>query len=325
MGVCFIERRGLMIRFICKRLLGAIPSIFGLSIITFLLIQLIPGNPVLTYLRVSNIQASEETVQAMRVEMGLDQPLVMQYVQWLANVLQFDFGTSFISKRSVLDEMMLHFIPTLQLTAVAFLLIIVCSIPLGIISALRRGKWFDRMTQLFAFSSVSLPTFWLGFLLIYFFSVQLDLLPVLGKESAAHFVLPATTLALGYIGTYLRLIRASTIEVLSEPFVLYAQARGLKERTIVWRHIFKKAASPTLTGLGMSFGNMLGGAVIVENIFAWPGMGQLLVESIVNQDYPMIQGCVLLLGIVFVLINLVVDILCGWLDPRIRLAGERIK
>ncbi|PIC63463.1 nickel ABC transporter permease subunit NikB [Sporosarcina sp. P13] len=314
-----------MIRFIYKRLLGAIPSIFGLSIITFLLIQLIPGNPVLTYLRVSNIQASEEVVQALRVKMGLDQPLIMQYVQWLANVLQFDFGTSFISKRPVVDEMVLHFLPTLQLTTVAFLLIIVCSIPLGVTSALHRGKWFDKLTQLFAFSSVSLPTFWLGFLLMYFFSVQFDLLPVLGKGSVVHFVLPATTLAIGYIGTYLRLIRASTIEVLEEPFILYAQARGLKERTIVWRHILKKAASPTLTGLGMSFGNMLGGTIIVENIFAWPGMGQLLVESIVNQDYPMIQACVLLLGIVFFLTNLLVDILCGWLDPRIRLADDRIK
>ncbi|WP_134703100.1 nickel ABC transporter permease [Ammoniphilus sp. YIM 78166] len=312
-----------MILFICKRLLGAIPSIFGLSIITFLLVQLIPGNPVLTYLRVSNIQASEETVQAIRIEMGLDQPLVTQYIQWLTNILQFDFGTSFISKRSVLDEIMLHFIPTMQLTSVAFILIIVSSIPLGVTSALHKGKWFDRLTQLFAFSSVSLPTFWLGFLLMYLFSVQLNLLPVLGKGSVAHFVLPATTLALGYIGTYLRLIRAGTIEVLKEPFVLYAQARGLKERTIVWRHILKKAASPTLTGLGMSFGNMLGGTFIVENIFAWPGMGKLLVESIVNQDYPMIQACVLLLGMAFVLINLIVDIFCGLLDPRIRLAGDR--
>ncbi|MED3690616.1 ABC transporter permease subunit [Peribacillus butanolivorans] len=308
--------------FIFKRLTSLIPILLGISLITFILLHLIPGDPAVAYLRASHIPPTDETVAALRVELGLNKPLYVQYFEWLGKVLQLDLGMSYVSNNSVWEEIVVHFFPTVQLTFASLIFIVVISLPLGMISAIYKGKFVDQFSRILAFVSVSMPTFWLGFLLIYFLSVKLDLFPVLGRGTLAHLVLPSLTLAFAYIGTYMRLLRASMLGNLNEPFVVYARARGLRQRLIVIRHVLKKSLLPVITGLGMSFGNMLSGAVIVETIFAWPGMGQLFVTSILNQDYPMIQGCVLFMGVIFVVCNLLVDLTYSFLDPRIRWGGE---
>lgn len=309
--------------FIFKRLTSLIPILLGISLITFILLHLIPGDPAVAYLRASHIPPTDETVAALRVELGLNKPLYVQYFEWLGKVLQLDLGMSYVSNNSVWEEILVHFFPTVQLTFASLIFIVVISLPLGMISAIYKGKLVDQFSRILAFVSVSMPTFWLGFLLIYFLSVKLDLFPVLGRGTLAHLVLPSLTLAFAYIGTYMRLLRASMLGNLNEPFVVYARARGLRQRLIVIRHVLKKSLLPVITGLGMSFGNMLSGAVIVETIFAWPGMGQLFVTSILNQDYPMIQGCVLFMGVIFVVCNLLVDLTYSFLDPRIRWEGEK--
>lgn len=309
--------------FIFKRLTSLIPILLGISLITFILLHLIPGDPAVAYLRASHIPPTDETVAALRVELGLNKPLYAQYFEWLGKVLQLDLGMSYVSNNSVWEEIVVHFFPTVQLTFASLIFIVVISLPLGMISAIYKGKFVDQFSRILAFVSVSMPTFWLGFLLIYFLSVKLDLFPVLGRGTLAHLVLPSLTLAFAYIGTYMRLLRASMLGNLNEPFVVYARARGLRQRLIVIRHVLKKSLLPVITGLGMSFGNMLSGAVIVETIFAWPGMGQLFVTSILNQDYPMIQGCVLFMGVIFVVCNLLVDLTYSFLDPRIRWEGEK--
>ncbi|ETT80953.1 nickel ABC transporter permease [Viridibacillus sp. FSL R5-0477] len=305
--------------FIVKRLSSLIPILLGISIITFILLHLIPGDPAVAYLRLSNIPPTDVAVTDLRLELGLDNPLYIQYFDWLVKVIQLDLGISYLSKNAVSDEILLHLVPTIQLTVTALFFIVVISLPIGVLSAIYKGKWIDQFSRIIAFVSVSMPTFWFGFLLIYFLSVKLDFFPVLGRGTLAHLVLPSLTLAFGYIGTYIRLLRASMLENLNEPFVVYARARGLRQRQIISRHVLKKSILPVVTALGMSFGNMLGGAVIVETIFAWPGMGQLFVSSILNQDYPMIQGCVLFMSVIFVFCNLLVDVTYSFLDPRIRL------
>ncbi|MDM5223319.1 ABC transporter permease subunit [Peribacillus sp. NJ11] len=309
--------------FIFKRLTSLIPILFGVSLITFILLHLIPGDPAVAYLRASHIPPTNETVAALRVELGLNKPLYVQYFGWLGKVLQLDLGMSYVSNNSVWEEIVIHFFPTVQLTFASLILIVVISLPIGMISAIYKGKFVDQFSRIAAFVSVSMPTFWFGFLLIYFLSVKLDLFPVLGRGTLAHLVLPSLTLAFAYIGTYMRLLRASMLGNLNEPFVVYARVRGLRQRLIVIRHVLKMSLLPVITGLGMSFGNMLSGAVIVETIFSWPGMGQLFVTSILNQDYPMIQGCVLFMGVIFVLCNLLVDLTYSFLDPRIRWEGEK--
>ncbi|TPG85630.1 ABC transporter permease subunit [Brevibacillus laterosporus] len=307
--------------FIVKRLTSLLPILFGISLITFILLHLTPGDPAVAYLRASHIPPTDEAVAFLRAELGLDKPLYIQYVNWLGKVVQLDLGISYVSKKSIWDEIMLHFFPTVQLVFASCILIIVSSLPIGMISAFYKGKLVDQFSRIIAFVSVSMPAFWFGFLLIYFLSVKLDLFPVLGRGTFAHLVLPSLTLAFPYIGTYMRLLRTSTLENLNEPFVVYARARGLRERLIVSRHVLKKSLLPVLTGLGMSLGNMLSGAVIVETVFAWPGMGSLFVTSILHRDYPMIQGCLLFMGVIFVVCNLLVDIAYAFLDPRIQWEG----
>jgi nickel transport system permease protein len=312
-----------MLWFIVKRFASLIPVLFGISLITFILIHLIPGDPAVAYLRLSQIPPTDEAVAAIRAELGLDNPLYVQYVDWLRKVFQLDFGTSYVSKEPVWDEMLLHFSATLELTVAALILTVVISLPIGIFSAFYKEGIFDELSRMLAFVGASMPTFWLGFLFMYFLSVKLDLFPVLGRGTLSHLVLPSLTLAFAYISSFTRLQRASMLENLNQPFILYARARGLRERLVVGKHVLKVSILPVVTVLGMSIGNMLSGAVIVETVFAWPGMGQLFVSSILNRDYPMIQGMLLLIGMIFVISNLLVDIAYAFLDPRIRWRGEK--
>ncbi|MDF2570864.1 MAG: nikB 1 [Sporomusa sp.] len=311
-----------MFGYIVKRLLSLIPVLVGISIITFLILRLTPGDPAEAYLRLSQIPPTEAAVAAVRVDLGLDRPIVVQYWDWLVKALTLDFGKSYATHRPVWDEMMFLLPATVQLAGVSLLFTFIISIPMGIFSALYKDGWFDNFCRLMAFTSAAMPNFWLGFLLMYFFALKLDLLPTLGRGSWEHFVLPAITLSFSYIATYIRLLRTSMLENLDQPFVLYARARGVKESWVIGRHVLKNAMLPVVTALGMSIGYLLSGSVIVENVFAWPGIGRFCVSAILNRDYPVVQCFVLMMAVVFVTANLLVDIAYAWLDPRIRLKGE---
>jgi nickel transport system permease protein len=312
-----------MIWFIVKRLSILFPILFGISILTFLLIRLAPGDPAEAYLRLSHIPPTDQAIQEMNVKLGLDKPLFVQYVEWLGKVARLDFGISYVTKQPVWDELMLYFPPTFQLTITAIILTVCISVPIGIFSALYKDGMFDHLSRILSFVGASMPTFWLGFLLIYLFSIKLDLLPVVGRGTLANLVLPSLTLAFAYISTYTRLLRTSMLENLHQPFVFYARVRGLQERVVIGRHVLKMALLPVVTAFGMTIGNMLTGAFIVENVFAWPGLGRFFVSALSHRDYPVVQSCILLMGVIFVVCNLLVDIAYALLDPRIRWKGER--
>jgi len=312
-----------MIWFIVRRFLHAIPILFGISVLAFILIRLAPGDPAVAYLRLSQVPLTDEALQEMRVRLGLDKPLLVQYGDWLGNILHLDFGRSFVSKQPVLDELLLYFPATLELTLSAVILTVAISLPVGVLSAVYKDGILDGLSRMLAYAGASMPAFWLGYLLIYYLSIKLDLLPVLGRGTILHFVLPSLTLSFAYIATYMRLLRTSMLENLHQPFVLYARARGMEERVIVFRHVLKMALLPVVTAFGMTVGNMLSGAFIVENVFAWPGLGRYFVSAIFHRDYPVIQACILLLGAIFVLCNLLVDVAYAFLDPRIRWKEER--
>lgn len=311
-----------MKNYILRRLIGLVPILLGISIITFALLQFVPVDPAEVYLRMSNIPPTEEAVAVTREELGLNKPLYQQYIQWLRNVFRLDFGKSFTTKKPVLKEIGYYFPATIQLTLASLGLVILFSVPIAILSALYKDSIFDNLGRSFAFLGASMPSFWVGLLCMYLFSLKLDLLPIAGKGSVKHLILPAFTLALGYIATYTRLLRTSLLENLRENYVLYGRTRGLKENFILVSHVLKNAMLPVITAFGMSMGYMLAGSVIVENIFAWPGVGRYIISAIFNRDYPVIQCYVLIMAVIFVLLNLSVDILYGILDPRIRIGGE---
>ncbi|AKL96869.1 nickel transport system permease protein NikB [Clostridium aceticum] len=311
-----------MRNFILRRLISLIPILLGISIITFILVQLVPVDPAEVYLRMSQIPPTDEAIAVTRAELGLDQPLYQQYIHWIRNAMRLDFGKSFATRNPVLEELLYYFPATIQLAITSLILVIVISIPMAIFSALYKDTAFDHICRFFAFVGASMPSFWIGLLFIYFFSLKLDLLPVMGRGSIQHLILPSLTLALGSVATYTRLLRTTILENLNEHFVLYAKTRGLKERFIILRHVLKNAMLPVVTAFGMSMGHMLAGSVIVENVFAWPGVGRYIISAIFNRDYPVIQCYVLLIAIIFVFSNLLVDILYGILDPRIRMGED---
>lgn len=312
-----------MKRFIINRLLMLVPVLLGMSLITFIMLRLVPCDPAEVYLRLCQVPPTEEAVALTRKELGLDKPLPVQYFQWLGNALCLDFGKSFVTRQPVWDEITRCFPATLQLAVASLLLVVLVSLPTGILAALYKDSIFDQLSRVLAFIGASMPGFWLGFLLMYFFALKLDLLPALGRGGFSNLVLPSLTLALSHAATYTRLLRASMLENLNKQFVLYARARGLVERLVVGRHVLKNALLPVITAFGMSLGHMLAGAVIVENVFAWPGLGRLCVSSIFNRDYPVIQCYVLIMAVIFVFCNLLVDIAISLLDPRIRM-GENV-
>lgn len=308
--------------FIGKRLLAVIPIFLFATLLTFLLIHLSPVDPAEAYLAAANLHPTEELLEQKRHEFGLDQPLLVQYAQSLMKMCRLDFGTSYISNEPVWQEIVLRMPATLQLAFSSIALAVVVSIPIGFFAAIYKNSLFDHLSRGLAYFGASIPQFWLGYLLIFFFSVKLDLLPVQGKGSLAHLILPSVTLALGLIAIYSRLLRTGVLEQLQEPYVLYARTRGIKEKLILGKHVLKIAISPMLTGLGMNLGKLLAGTIIAEEVFSWPGFGRYFIEAIFNRDIPVIQAYVLLSACLFILCNLIVDLLQMYLDPRISRKGR---
>jgi len=306
-------------RYLAKRLLYLLPVMLGVSIVTFGLINLAPGDPAELILRSGGVEPTREAVEALREELGLNDPVYIQYGRWVWNAAQLNLGKSFRTGRPVAEEILSRFPATLELTFAAMVFMVCLALPAGIFSALYRHAFLDHLSRLGALFGASLPGFWLGLVLIYFFAVKLGLLPVMGRGGLKHLVLPAVTLGFGLAAVYARTLRAGMLDVLGQDYIRVARAKGLKEKWVIGRHALKNALLPAVTLLGMSFGHLLGGAVIVETIFAWPGVGKFAVDSIFNRDYPVIQGYALFMAVVFVLVNLLVDISYVFLDPRIRL------
>lgn len=310
-----------MVRFALNRLLILLPLLIGISLASFLLVRLIPGDPAQAYLQASHLNVSNESLNYFRTRMGLDLPVMEQYWRWLVNTLRLDFGISFAGGAPVKDELLRYFPNTLKLTVASMAFSLVVSIPLGILSAMYKESWFDHLSRIIAFIGASLPVFWLGFILMYLFSLKLDLFPVLGIGGPSHYVLPTVTLSITYISLYSRLLRAGMLEQENQPYIVYAKARGLSRLTVIGKYMFRPAIVPLLSTVGIHFGEMLSGSIIVEQVFAWPGIGSWLVTAVSNRDYPIIQCCVLITAVSFVLCNIAVDLLHAWINPQLRYKG----
>ncbi len=311
-----------MVRFIVRRILVLIPILICVSVLVFLVLRLAKGDPAMAYLRMSNIPPTEQALAEARQELGLDRPIAEQYVAWVAKALRLDFGRSYVTGKPVLQEVLYYLPATLTLAGWGLLFTLLVSIPLGVAAALFKDRLADHLTRLLAFVGVSMPSFWLGYLLLYLFSVRLGWLPPMGRGGMAHRVMPVVTLSAMSIAINIRFLRANLLEHMRSRSVFYARARGLTERRVVWAHVMKNSLIPIITATGMHLGEMLGGAVIAENIFAWPGLGRYAVQSVLNRDYPVLQCFILLMTVIFVLCNLCVDIVYALVDPRIRLEGE---
>ncbi|WP_312979846.1 nickel ABC transporter permease subunit NikB [Atlantibacter sp.] len=307
-----------MLRYILWRIALLVPMLLAASLIIFLLLRLGSGDPAMDYLRLSNLPPTPELVASTHAMLGLDRPLPVQYVHWLWNALHLDFGVSFATQRPVLDDL-LHFFPaTFQLAGFALMLILATSVPLGIWAARYRDRLPDYLVRLIAFLGVSMPNFWLAFLLVMLFSVHLQWLPALGYGGWQHIILPAVSIAFMSLAINARLLRASMLDAAGQRHVTWAKLRGLSDRQTERRHVLRNATLPMVTAVGMHIGELIGGTMIIENIFAWPGVGRYAVSAIFNRDYPVIQCFTLLMVGVFVVCNLGVDLLNAALDPRIR-------
>ncbi len=301
--------------YLVRRLLLLIPVIFGVITLVFFLIHLIPGDPVDIMLGETASSADKET---LRKQLRLDEPLGAQYLHFLDRLGHGDLGRSLHSNRPVLSTILKRYPNTLELAFFAMLIALLIALPLGIFSALKQHSAVDSGSMFFALLGVSLPNFWLGPLLILLFSVELNLLPVSGKEGILDFILPGITLGLGMSAILTRMIRSSLLEVKQKEYVLCARAKGLAEYRVVMKHTLRNALIPVVTIVGLQFGGLLAGSIITETIFSWPGIGRLTVQAISARDYPLVQGCVLFISLTYVLINLGTDLLYAFIDPRIQ-------
>jgi ABC-type dipeptide/oligopeptide/nickel transport system permease component len=302
-------------RFLLRRVLLTIPVLVGVATLVFSLIHLVPGDPVQAMLGES---ASPEDVAQLRGRLGLDRPLYVQYVSYMKGAVTGDLGTSLRTNQPVTSIIAARVPATFELALAAMLVAVLVAIPLGILAAVRVGTRVDHAATTLALIGISMPNFWLGPLLAIVFSVALGWLPVAGRGTPAHLVLPAITLGAPLAAVLARITRASVLEELRELYVLAARARGVSRARAVLKHAFRNSLIPIVTVLGLQVGAVLTGAVITETIFAWPGVGRLLVQSIGARDYPAVQGCILLIAITYVSMNLLTDVLYGFLDPRIR-------
>ncbi len=314
-----------MRRYLARRLLLLLPVLVGVSIIIFMVLHLAPGDPAEIML---GSQATQEDLARLRADLGLTEPLPVQYVRWLGMVARGDLGRSLWMKRPVLAEVLGRFQATLILTGTALLLSTVVGMALGVASATRPNSLLDRLSAVASLFGASMPVFWLGIVLMVIFALWLGWLPASGMFSPygggdpgdllAHLVLPAVTLAAASVTIIARLTRSTMLETLGQDYIRTARAKGVVERAVVLRHGLQNALIPIVTVVGVQAGYLLGGAVLTETVFAWPGVGTLMVQGILARDFPLVQGCVLVVALAFVLINLAVDLLYAWLDPRIR-------
>ncbi len=330
-------------RYILRRLLQLVPVLLGISLLVFVFLHLIPGDPAVTML---GDRATPEAVENLRERMGLNEPLPLQYLSFLGNLLSFDLGSSIFTGVPIADEIRLRWPATFELSVVAMLIALVVGIPAGVLAAVKKNSWIDNLTMTGSLLGVSMPVYWLGLLLVYLFAVNLQWLPPSGRTNIstafnsitgffifdsiiqgdfkalgdvlAHLVLPALTLSTIPLAIIARITRSAMLEVLSQDYIRTARSKGLKELKVIGKHALKNAMLPVVTIVGLEFGTLLGGAILTETIFSWPGIGSWIYGGILQRDYPVVQGGVVFVAFVFVLINLLVDLSYALLDPRIQ-------
>lgn len=307
-----------MAKYIGKRLLALIPVLLVVSFITFILGSLSSGDTARILAEKEFDRPTFVQIEAMRVKMGFDRPVLVQYGDWLGNVVRGDLGYSYVNDNSVLSEIAHYFPKTLELALLAMLLLILIAFTLGILSAVFPGSWVDKLSSGYCFFCVSIPEFWIGLLLLYFFGARLGMVSVIGDSKETVPVLPVITMAVCSAGIYVRLVRTSMEEALNRGYIRAVRAKGVPEFWVVVKHALKNAVLPMINKLGMGFGHFLAGSAIIESIFSWNGLGKYALESIKMKDYPVIQGYVLFMALLMVCINLAVDIICSMIDPRIK-------
>ncbi|WP_439891340.1 glutathione ABC transporter permease GsiC [Ralstonia sp. 25C] len=304
-----------MLNYFIKRVLGVIPTLLIVAVLVFLFVHLLPGDPARL---AAGPEADPATVELVRADLGLDKPMHEQFVRFFTHAVRGEFGNSIRTKRPVSEEIGERFWPTLNLTIASMVWAVIFGMVIGITSAVWRNKWPDRLGMTLAVSGISFPAFALGMLLMEVFSVQLGWLPSIGADTWKHYVLPSLTLGAAVAAVMARFTRASFVEVLQEDFVRTARAKGVRETVVVIKHCLRNAMIPVVTMMGLQFGFLLGGSIVVEKVFNWPGLGRLLVDAVEMRDYPVIQAEVLLFSLEFILINLVVDMLYTVINPTIR-------
>lgn len=304
-----------MLNYLLKRLLGLLPTLLIVAVLVFLFVHMLPGDPARL---AAGQDADEQTIALVRQELGLDKPLPQQFVSYFGHLLQGEFGNSMRTRRPVSTEIAERFRPTLLLTVASMAWAVLFGMGIGIVSAVYRNRWPDRVGMALAVSGISFPAFALGMLLMQIFSVQLGWLPTVGADTWKHYLLPSLTLGAAVAAVMARFTRASFVEVIQEDFVRTARAKGLNERVVIAKHCLRNALIPVVTMMGLQFGFLLGGSIVVEAVFNWPGVGRLLVDAVAQRDYPVIQTLVLMFSLEFILINLAVDLLYGFINPTIR-------
>lgn len=309
-----------MYRYALRRLALLVPILLGVATITFLLMYVVPGDPVRA---IAGERYDEATIAAMRGELGLDRPLLVQYADFLGRVARFDLGRSFVTRRPVADAIRERFPRTALLAGSAMLIAVIGGVAIGVLAAWGRVPAISRTLMTVSLVGVSMPVFWLGLLLIYVFAIELRILPPsgYGGGSPAHLVLPALTLSFASMATIARVTRSGVLDALGEDYVRTARAKGLGERVVLSKHVLRNALVPVVTIVGTDFGSYLSGSVLTESIFGWPGLGRFVVQAIMKRDFPVIQGTILFMAVLFVLVNLAVDLSYGLIDPRIRAGG----
>jgi peptide/nickel transport system permease protein len=305
-----------MLMFIIRRLVQTVPVIIGVTFVVFFIMQLVPGDPAVL---LAGEGASKDTIEAIREQLGLNRPLYVQYFDYLMNLVNGDFGVSLKNSQPVLDEILVRLPITLELALFSILITIVLGMGAGIISAVKPYSMQDVGVMLVALIGISLPSFWFGLMLMYFFSVKLQILPVAGWDSLLHVILPALTLGAGGAAIVARMTRSSMLDVIRQDYIRTARAKGLRERLIIYKHALRNALIPVITVVGLQFGALLGGTVLVESIFAINGLGRMIVDAIRMRDLPMVQGGVLFASLIFVIVNLFVDVFYRFFNKRIEL------
>ena len=306
-----------MSRYVGKRIISIFPLLLLVTFCAFFLINIRTSDPAEIALRINGVVPTEEMVQSTRTELGLDSPFLIRYKDWLVNSFQGEFGTSYVSRKPVKDEILQALPPTLKLAGVTLLIIIISSICLGALCSVYENRWPDRIIRIIVFIFSAMPSFWIGPLLILLFSVYLGWFPTSGMGSSRSVVLPAVTLSLTFLSTYVRLIRNNMIHNKKANFILYAKVRGLP-KSLITKQLFVNSIHSSLTAFGMSIPKLIAGTIVIENIFAWPGIGRLCVTAIFNSDSPVIQAYIFILAILFIVCNLIVDIVAMLMDPRLR-------
>ena len=304
-----------MLNYLIKRLLSTIPVLLGISLLLFFMLRMLPGDPAQV---LAGQMASPQEIENIRQQLGLDRPIYEQYANFLSRLARFDLGRSARTQNPVTQEIWARLPNTLLLAVVAISLACLFGIPAGIISAVRPYSWIDYLVTTSALFGMSMPVFWLGLMLVVLFSVILKWLPAGGTGSWQHVILPSFTLAAFVVAFIARMTRSTMLETLSQDYTTTARSKGLQERVVVIKHALKNAMIPIITVVGLQFGLLLGGAVLTETVFAWPGLGRLIVDSILARDYPVIQGTILIFGLLYIMVNLVVDFIYALVDPRIR-------